>query len=436
MSVTLAVAAVRLARMDTLVQQMSATESLAAVDTICVDKTGTLTDGTLELIDVVSADPDRPGDAERALGRFAASAGERNRTLETIAEAFPEHAAVGHGRGSLLVALEVERADAERGRAAAQLRRRRARRARRLGRAHPLACAAEPSRCGGGPGPARRRLRRGARWAAGRPGHPATAASRAGALVVLEETLRPDAAETIEFMREQEVDLKLISGDARQTVTAVAYALGVDRRGRRRSRAPTCPPTPLALARVAEDNTIFCRITPDQKKALVGALSDSGRFTAMIGDGVNDVPALKQARLAVAMGSGSQITKGIADIVLLRDQFSMLPRAIAEGRRIARNIHRLGPPLPDQDRLRRVPDRRGFADRLHLPVPASSAHCRRAADDRHPLLRPRARARARGRSTAAGCSARSPPSRFPPGSASASVRCCRSGSSTASSAAR
>ena len=89
MSVTLAVAAVRLARQNTLVQQMAATESLAAVDTICVDKTGTLTDGTLKLIKVEAADPAGPVDAERALGTFAASAGERNRTLETIAERFP-----------------------------------------------------------------------------------------------------------------------------------------------------------------------------------------------------------------------------------------------------------------------------------------------------------------------------------------------------------
>jgi cation-transporting ATPase E len=161
------------------------------------------------------------------------------------------------------------------------------------------------------------------------------------ALVVLEETLRPDARETLDFMREQEVDLKLISGDARQTVTAVAYSLGVPQDAGV-VEGPDLPDDRTSLAEVAKANTIFCRITPEQKKALVGALSDSGRFTAMIGDGVNDVPALKQARLAVAMGSGSQITKGIADIVLLRDQFSMLPRAVTEGRRIARNIHRLG----------------------------------------------------------------------------------------------
>ncbi len=89
-------------------------------------------------------------------------------------------------------------------------------------------------------------------------------------------------------------------------------------------------------------NTIFCRIKPEQKKALVAALVAAGRYVAMIGDGVNDVPALKQARMAVAMGSGTQVTKGVADVVLLKDEFSRLPEAIGEGRRIARNIHRLG----------------------------------------------------------------------------------------------
>ena len=92
MSVTFAVAAVRLAKSDTLVQQMSATESLAAVDTICVDKTGTLTEGELRLVGVEFAEGVEEAAAEAALGRFAASAGDRNRTLETIAERFPGEA--------------------------------------------------------------------------------------------------------------------------------------------------------------------------------------------------------------------------------------------------------------------------------------------------------------------------------------------------------
>ncbi len=341
MSVTLAVAARRLAQMDTLVQQISATEALAAVDTICIDKTGTLTDGTLELIAVEAADPARAKSAERALGRFAASAGERNRTLETIADAFPaqpEHVVAevpfssrwkwsgltlnGDGaRRSYVVGAP----DVLIGSGALEL-------------PPPMQATLEAEARAG------RRVIAFGEARGGLPEDPATEPAprlEPRALVVLEETLRPDAAETIEFMRTQEVDLKLISGDARATVTAVAHALGVPQEAGV-VEGPSLPEERAALAEVARRNTIFCRITPEQKKSLVGALSDSGRFTAMIGDGVNDVPALKQARLAVAMGSGSQITKGIADIVLLRDQFSMLPRAVAEGRRIARNIHRLG----------------------------------------------------------------------------------------------
>lgn len=341
MSVTLAVAAVRLARMETLVQQMSATEALAAVDTICVDKTGTLTDGTLDLVAVVSADPAHVDSAERALGRFAASAGERNRTLATIAEALPEQA-IGvsdeipfssawkwsgltlNGEGSPR-SYVIGAPDVLVGSGAMTL--------------PPALQARLVSEANEG-----RRVLAFGEAPGGLPSDPAAGPPprlEPRALVVLEETLRPDAAETLQFMREQNVDLKLISGDARQTVTAVAYALGVDRDAGV-IEGPDLPLDQSALTTAAKENTIFCRITPEQKKSLVGALSDSGRFTAMIGDGVNDVPALKQARLAVAMGSGSQITKGIADIVLLRDQFSMLPRAVAEGRRIARNIHRLG----------------------------------------------------------------------------------------------
>jgi cation-transporting ATPase E len=342
MSVTLAVAAVRLARLNMLVQQMAATEALAAVDTVCVDKTGTLTDGTLDLVSVEIADTTQPGVAHEALARFAHSAGERNRTLETIAERYPGEpervvAEVPFSSVWKWSGLTLDGSGA-------------ARASYVLGAPDVLASAGVLEL----PPALQRTLDQ--HTAAGRrvvafgeaqgplPNDPGTQPPprlEARALIVLEEQLRTDAAETIEFMRGQDVDLKLISGDARQTVTAVAHAVGIPQ-GAGVVDGPDLPDDRAGLAAAAVRNTIFCRITPDQKKALVAALAEEGRFTAMIGDGVNDVPALKQARLAVAMGSGSQITKGIADIVLMRDQFSMLPRAVDEGRRIARNIHRLG----------------------------------------------------------------------------------------------
>jgi cation-transporting P-type ATPase E len=342
MSVTFAVAAVRLARRDTLVQQMSASESLAAVDTICVDKTGTLTAGELRLVGVEFAEGIDAGAAQAALGRFAASAGDRNRTLETIAERFPGEA----GRVSAEVPFSSEWkwsgvALAGGGGGASTYV---------LGAPDVLTVAGAlllP------PGLAReleRETAAGRRVVAfgesseGLPAEPAAGAPprlTALALIVLEETLRPDAAETIAVMREQEVDLKLISGDARATVTAVAYAVGVPREAGV-VEGSDLPDDPGKLAEVALANTIFCRIKPEQKKALIGALVGAGRYVAMIGDGVNDVPALKRARMAVAMGSGAQVTKGVADVVLLKDQFSRLPEAVGEGRRIARNIHRLG----------------------------------------------------------------------------------------------
>jgi P-type E1-E2 ATPase len=341
MSVTFAVAAVRLARRDTLVQQMSATESLAAVDTICVDKTGTLTAGELRLAGVEYADGVDPEAGAKALGQFAASAGDRNKTLETIAEKYPGRAgkvrsevpfssewkwsgvSLDGGSGGATYVMGAPDILAESGALTLPPR---------------LAGKLEEETAAG------RRVVAFGQTSEALPSDPAAnAVPRITplALVVLEETLRPDAAETIAFMREQEVDLKLISGDAAATVTAVAYAVGVPRDAGV-VEGPDLPEDEEGLKKAALENTIFCRIKPEQKKALVGALVAAGRYVAMIGDGVNDVPALKRARMAVAMGSGAQVTKGVADVVLLKDQFSRLPEAVGQGRRIARNIHRLG----------------------------------------------------------------------------------------------
>ncbi len=337
MSVTFAVAAVRLARKDTLVQQMSATESLAAVDTICVDKTGTLTDGELRLLGTEVAEGVDAKAAQAALGRFAASAGDRNRTLEAIGERFPGEAE--RVSGEVAFSSEWKWSGL------------------RIGSTSYVLGAPDVLTGAGAlalPPNLARKLDE--ETAAGRrvvvfgetseplPANPAEQpAPRLApiALVVLEETLRADAAETVASMRSEEVDLKLISGDARATVTAVAAAVGIPQDAGVIDGSEL-PEDAEGLARAAQSNTVFCRIKPEQKRDLVAALAASGRYAAMIGDGVNDVPALKRARMAVAMGSGAQVTKGVADVVLLKDEFARLPQAVGEGRRIARNIHRLG----------------------------------------------------------------------------------------------
>jgi cation-transporting P-type ATPase E len=340
MSVTFAVAAVRLAKRDTLVQQMSATESLAAVDTICVDKTGTLTAGELRLAGVEYADGVDPDAGAQALGRFAASAGDRNSTLETIAQKFPGQA--GRVRSEVPFSSEYKWSGVSLDGGS--------------GATYVMGAPDILTESGALTLPSRLAAKLEEETAAGRrvvafgqtsealPDDPvANGAPKLTplALVVLEETLRPDAAETIATMREENVDLKLISGDAAATVTAVAFAVGVPRDAGV-IEGPDLPEDEEGLKKAALENTIFCRIKPEQKKSLVGALVAAGRYVAMIGDGVNDVPALKRARMAVAMGSGTQVTKGVADVVLLKDQFSRLPEAVGEGRRIARNVHRLG----------------------------------------------------------------------------------------------
>jgi cation-transporting P-type ATPase E len=341
MSVTFAVAAKHLAKRDTLVQQMSATESLASVDTVCVDKTGTLTAGELRLTTVEYADGVDPKSGAAALARFAASAGNRNGTLETIAEEFPGQP--GTVRSEVPFSSEWKWSGVSLDGGSG-------------GGTYVLGAPDILAESGALSLPPRLAEKLKAETAAGRrvvafgqssealPEDPAANGApqlTPLALVVLEETLRPDAAETIAYMREEEVELKLISGDAAATVTAVAYAVGVPQDAGV-IEGPDLPEDEEGLARAATENTIFCRIKPEQKKSLVGSLVGAGRYVAMIGDGVNDVPALKRARMAVAMGSGTQVTKGVADVVLLNDQFSRLPEAIGQGRRIARNIHRLG----------------------------------------------------------------------------------------------
>lgn len=156
-------------------------------------------------------------------------------------------------------------------------------------------------------------------------------------LIVLEQKVRPDAEETIRYFERQGVDVKVISGDNAESVAAVTRRLGVSEDAPVDARTIT----EAEFADVVNSHHVFGRVTPAQKRAMVAALKSRGRTVAMTGDGVNDVLALKDADLGVAMGSGTSATRSVAKIVLLNDAFSTLPHVVAEGRRVLGNIERV-----------------------------------------------------------------------------------------------
>ena len=173
-------------------------------------------------------------------------------------------------------------------------------------------------------------------------------------LVVLAEELRADARATVAFFRDEGVELKVLSGDAPETVAAIARDAGIivettpfDGR--------ELPEDDAQLRELAARATVIGRISPEGKRRVVEALRDSGRYVAMVGDGVNDVPALKAARLAIAQGSGAQMARSVADVVLVRGDFAAVPPMVAEGRKILRNIQRVTKLFVDEVGVRGLP---------------------------------------------------------------------------------
>ena len=321
-SVTYAVAALRMARRGALVQQLNAVESLASVDMLCMDKTGTLTENALRVVEVVGA-----GDGD--LGRFAASSPARNDTLGAIAAAAPADAAepahvVPFSSRWRWSGLRLDGSDLVLG-------------APELFDLGPLA-----QRAGAEAASGRRVVAFGSSPvpldridpAAGPP--PQFTAS---AIVVIAERLRPDARTTVEYFRREGVALKVLSGDRPETVAAIARDAGIPVTEPLDGRH--LPDEPRALARAVADASVVGRISPADKRRVVEALAADGHYVAMVGDGVNDVPALKASRLAIAQGGGTQMAKSVADLVLVRGDFAAIPAMVREGRQILRNLQRV-----------------------------------------------------------------------------------------------
>ena len=330
-SIAFAVAAVSLARRQVLVQELPAVEGLARVDTVLLDKTGTLTQGVIEFQRVHELEPSDP--IAEALGALAADEN-RNATMNAISAEFPAaggwtrvaavpfssarkwSAASFDGRGTwVLGAPEMVWHD------------------RPVD--DPVRAHADRLAAGG------QRVVLLARTDTALEGETLPGALRASALVVFEEEVRPDAADTLRYFVDEGVRCVVISGDNPHTVGAVATRVGLAGADRP-ADARELPDDDLdALADAVEQTSVFGRVSPQQKRGIVRALQHRGHVVAMTGDGVNDALALKDADIGVAMGNGAPATRAVAQVVLLDGRFASMPGVVGEGRRVIANIERV-----------------------------------------------------------------------------------------------
>ncbi|SEN07126.1 HAD-IC family P-type ATPase [Actinacidiphila rubida] len=335
-SVAFAIGVVRLGRKQCLVQELPAIEGLARVDTVCLDKTGTLTEGGMDVRALHLLDGAEQPYVAQVLAALGAADPHPNASLQAIIDAYPGSGADGWHRTDTLAFSSARKYSgaaltAPDGTASAWL----------LGAPDVLlpaghAALADVDRLND------QGLRVLLLARTGRDLDDPRAASdvRPRALVVLEQRLRPDAGDTLRYFADQGVHAKVISGDNAVSVGAVAGTLGLPGADRPVD-ARHLPADRDAMARVLEDGSVFGRVTPQQKRDMVGALQSRGHNVAMTGDGVNDVLALKDADIGVSMGSGSEATRAVAQIVLLNNSFATLPSVVAEGRRVIGNITRV-----------------------------------------------------------------------------------------------
>ena len=326
-SVALAVSVIRLSRQQVLVQDLYSIEQLARVDVVCMDKTGTLTEGRMKVEEVIPLLDTDPAHFQDLMGSYVRVFQEGNATDRALQEYFARN---DHYQETDVLPFSSERkysavSFGEEGTfyfgapnilfpaghpAFSGLLRRYSEEGRRV-----LVMAHLPDEKTGGDLQNLEPL----------------------ALIIIEDVIRENAPQIMQYFRQQGVTLKVISGDDARTVSTLAQRAGI---ANAQSYADMSQARYRDPASLVNSCAVFGRVRPEQKKALVQALQQEGHTVAMIGDGVNDVPALKAADVGIAMAAGSSAAKDSANIVLLTSDFGMLPDIIQEGRRVINNIGR------------------------------------------------------------------------------------------------
>ena len=324
-SIAFAVGVVRLGRRQCLVQELPAIEGLARVDVVCADKTGTLTENGMRVADTK---PVSEADVGSVLASLAADDSRPNASMQAIAEAYDEPpgwtaTAIAPFKSATKWSGVSYRDHGNWVIGAPDVL---------LNPSSPVAEQAEEIGAQG----LRVLLLASSDVPVDHPKAPGLITP--AALVILEQRIRPDAHETLDYFASQNVSIKVISGDNAVSVGAVASTLGLEGDTLDARRLPDDLDE---LANIMDRYATFGRVRPDQKRAMVHALQSREHTVAMTGDGVNDVLALKDADIGVAMGAGSSASRAVAQIVLLDNKFATLPHVVAEGRRVIGNIERV-----------------------------------------------------------------------------------------------
>ena len=327
-SVALAVGVVKLGRIKTLVQELYGIETLARVDTLCLDKTGTLTTGSMSLRELIPLDAEEE-ELKQTLASFLGAVDNTPPTLAAICreiEPVPQTPEVllpfSSDRKNTAVTLQGGKTvvvgapsftlgDLYTGRIR-EITQGKASEGYRV-----LAAAECEGKIEDGQVPPVKKIL---------------------GLLVISDELRKEAPQCLEYFRQQDVDIKVISGDDPKTVSFIAEAAGLADAAGSAVDASTLKDEELAEA--AEKYRIFGRVTPERKQKLVAAMKSNGRNVAMTGDGVNDIPAMKTADCSIAMAGGADAARHAAQLILLDNNFTSLPHVVSEGRRVINNISR------------------------------------------------------------------------------------------------
>ncbi|NFN95559.1 cation-translocating P-type ATPase [Clostridium botulinum] len=331
-SATFIVAIVKLAKYDTLVQELCSTEVLARVDVLCLDKTGTLTEGNLKLVDIKNIGNIKSEDIDTVLAALIHNLPSNNATQKAILERYKESnnnlectnkivfsskrkwgGATFKDLGTWVmgapeIILNKEYSDIK---SLVDEEAAKGRRVLLLGKVKN-----------------------------NKLNHKLSGEIEAVALILIEDIIREQAPDVLDYFNKQDVEVKIISGDNPLTVSTVAKKAGVNG-WENAIDARNLPENEEKFNEMIKNNTVFGRVTPHQKKRIVKSLQNLGHTVAMTGDGVNDVLALKESDCGIAMANGSDATKAVAQLVLLKSDFSALPKVVEEGRKQINNLERV-----------------------------------------------------------------------------------------------